>query len=187
MAKTETNEAPAPRVQKITKTVDLDAKSVTFAFSNGNSFTRFLTPYEDDLGMITRLTLHGLSCKIGDAAAPKKDVDDAEEACYAVAERLDRGEWYKMRKGVELPPSAVIAACWAALEAEGHEVTEKVEAAIREQTSTAEGRKAVLANPMIAAEYQRIRASRAALKAAEAKVEAEKVEAPVSVGELFAV
>lgn len=62
--------------------------AVRFDFRNGETRT-----YELPSSLLLQAAGHGLSQKIGDAAASEKDVDDAVLAIEKVGERIQSGEW----------------------------------------------------------------------------------------------
>ena len=111
------------------------------------------------------LAWHGLSQKLGDAYAKLRGAD-AVEALETVYELLKNDEWMKAREGAAGPrPSLVIDAVVAFLVAHGETVDEARMESIKAKVSDKAGRAKALANPGIQAEYDKIRAARAAEKA----------------------
>lgn len=68
--------------------VTADSVSVRFDFRNGDTRT-----YTCPATLLLQAAGHGLSQKIGDAAASEKDVDDALLAIEKVGDRIAQGEW----------------------------------------------------------------------------------------------
>ena len=160
------------KVPKATKTVNDETRSVVIAFSNGESITQGLdTPPKD---IQNRLALHGLSQKLGDSYASIKDVGDSVEACRTIQERLNLGDWVKAREGAGPRPTMVVDAVVAALIADGQDVSDDRKAKIVKVLADKDERKAALADPVIKAQYETIRAAAAAKRAKEAKAEAKK-------------
>lgn len=77
------------------KTIDTQLSTVQFTFSNGKTLTMDAAKLSDEIRH--RCELHGLSQKVGDAAAGK-DEQDGYEACYEQWGRLLDGEWSKKRE-----------------------------------------------------------------------------------------
>jgi len=115
---------------------------------------------------------HGLAQKLGDTYAGKT-VAEAIEAVETVLERLAADDWVKAREGAGARPSLVVDAIIAALVAAGQVVDEARKAGIVEKTKDKADRDAALANPVIKAEYERIKAERAAARASKAAAAAE--------------
>lgn len=70
--------------------VDEDAGTVAVRFDFRNGETR---TYTVPTALLLQAAGHGLSQKIGDAAASEKDVDDALLAIEKVGDRIAGGEW----------------------------------------------------------------------------------------------
>lgn len=101
---------------------------------------------------------HGLSQKLGDSYAGAKGVvGDAIESLDTVLERLANDDWVKAGEGPGTRPSLVADAIKAALEKAGQTVDEERYATIREKVKGNENRKAALAIPEVAVEYERLR------------------------------
>ena len=160
------------KVPKATKTVNDETRSVVIAFSNGESITQGLDTLPKDIQ--NRLALHGLSQKLGDSYASIKDVGDSVEACRTIQERLNLGDWVKAREGAGPRPTMVVDAVVAALIADGQDVSDDRKAKIVKVLADKDERKAALADPVIKAQYETIRAAAAAKRAKEAKAEAKK-------------
>ena len=160
-----------PRLKIAKKSADLKAKTVEFEFTNGHLITVALKELNKDI--VTNLALHGLSQKGGDSYAGAKTVDEAEERCETIIERLKEGEWIKPRESAGPRPSMVIDAVVAALEAQGESVDDTRRATIAVTVKGKEGRERALENPLIRAQYETIRATRAAERAAKAQGETE--------------
>ena len=160
-----------PRLKIAKKVTDLTARKVDIEFTNDHVVTMTLKSLEKDI--VTNLALHGLSQKLGDSYAGAESVDEAIERCTTIAERLQQGEWIKPRESAGPRPSMVVDAVVAALVANGEEVDDTRRAAIAEKTKGKEGRERALANPAIRAQYETIRATRAAKRAAKAQGDAE--------------
>lgn len=77
----------------------VDAESVTFNFSNGQTLVADLNPLSEDIRL--RLALHGLAQKIGDSYAfGAGEVHTAEEAYSAASAQysaLCAGDWGRVR------------------------------------------------------------------------------------------
>ena len=160
--------ASAANRQKImNKETDAEAGVVKLTFTEGGEVILVkLADLQQDV--LKRAALHGLSQKIGDAAAGKKG-DEAYEACMTVVERIQAGDWAKPSEGGEgARPSMVVEAIMRALTAAGKSPDKaKVEEKYAGKDSE-EARKVALSNPQVKAAYETIRAERAAEKAKKA-------------------
>lgn len=156
-----------------------------FRFANGNVHAVKL---EDFDAAITRAAAwHGISQGLGDKFAQTDDADEAEEAFLTKLELYKEGSWITARVSGEARPSDLIQAVVNALLSRGDDVDDERRTAIVDKLTpkytdgenvgkvnreaAALERKRVLANSTIKAEYDAIRAARAAAKAeASAKV-----------------
>ena len=80
-----------------TKTVDVDARTVTFDFSDGTQSIRELGKFPDDIQV--RLALHGLSQVEGDAYSGAETVADAIALHNARHDSLMSGDWRRVGEG----------------------------------------------------------------------------------------
>ena len=102
---------------------------------------------------------HGFSQGLGDKfAGSKGDVDAAEQDFVTKLEVYTGGEWVTTREGVGQRPSFIHEAIKRALEAKGETVDDDRMKGIREKVKTAEQRKEAMANPLIKAQYEAVRA-----------------------------
>lgn len=76
------------------------AVGVTFEFDNGKGFTLTLADLDAHPDIIAELACHGISQKIGDAAAKSSGATIGEkfDACEAVYLRLREGDWAARRE-----------------------------------------------------------------------------------------
>lgn len=122
---------------------------------------------------------HGLSQKLGDSyAGAKGEVQTAIENFDTVLERLGNDDWVQQGEGPGTRPSMVADAIKAALEKGGQEVTEERYAKIRETIKDKDNRKAALAIPEVAVEYERLK-----VEAAQERLAAKQKAAAESGGE----
>lgn len=135
----------------------------------------------DEIGAdcLKAATLHGLAQKLGDAYAGKSG-EDAIEAFETVLERLKANDWVKPSEGPGTRPSLVADAIRAALVEHGETVDDDRYQEIIEKVKGSEARKKALANPIFAAHYERIKAERAAAKAAKMAEKAKAAPADVT-------
>lgn len=97
---TDTTRTPA-----IDATTNVDALTVTLAFSNGQTLSIDATTLNGDIQAMA--TLHGLKQKLVDAAAISRNpdtgrsatIDDKYNAVKEVYDRLIAGQWNKNREG----------------------------------------------------------------------------------------
>lgn len=146
-----------------------------FRFANGT----VLAVSEKDVGDGCRKAafFHGLAQKIGDSyAGVKGDTTTAIENASTVIERLMGDDWVKQGEGIGARPSLVVDAVIAALEEAGETVSDDRRKAIMEKVKGKEGREGALANPVINAHYERIKAARQAERAAKAAAAAQGKE-----------
>ena len=124
---------------------------------------------------------HGLSQKLGDSyAGAKGNIADARDAFETVLERLTNGDWVTVGEGPGTRPSMVADAVKAALEELGETVDEDRYAGIMEKVKGKDGREGALKNALVTKHYERIKAERAAEKAAKAAKNAEGADEDLS-------
>lgn len=140
-----------------------DAVELSFRFNGGGVHSVKLSEFSEEIR--TCLGWNGLSQKLGDVYAGDDNAEDAEESFETALERLRAGEWVKAREGVGPSPTLIFEAIKAA-KAEANMPYD--EAATKEKYKTKEARDTVLKVPQIKAHYERLRAERAAARAAEA-------------------
>ena len=172
MSEDETKTAKAKTPPKAKKIVDEKARSVRIEFRTGEIVLQEVAKLPAEIQ--NRLTLHGLSQKLGDSYASISDIGESIEACQSVQERLQLGDWVKAREGAGPRPTMVVDAVVAALIADGQDVSDERKAKIVTVLSDKDERKAALKDPVIKAQYEGIRAAAAAKRAKEAKAEAKK-------------
>lgn len=97
--------------------------------------------------------------------------DEAMEAMLARLETLEAGEWTS-RKGAEGPRVSLLVEAVVAAYAKAGKTKDPEEVKLSLLEKGDEGRKAVLANPQVKAEYDRLRAEAAAERAAESAAKA---------------
>ena len=153
------------------KEYDLEKGTLTFSFSDKTSQVIDLNKMPD--GMKKQAQFHGFSQKIGDTAASVDNLAEYKEAITEEVTKLMAGLWKSPSKGVGgLLGQAIINV---------HEKAEKPYdiAKIKAAVSTAEGRKAIKANPVYLAEFQRLDAEAKIRKAkiAEQQLKAAMTEA----------
>ena len=152
------------------KSLDVATMTVVIVFADGHTIEVVAPSLSDEIQ--ANLLLHGLSQKLGDSYAGAADLAEAVEKCETIAERLAGGEWVKPREGAGPRPSLVVNAVVAALEAAGQEVDDARRETIKARVAGKEGRERALDNPVIRAEYERMRAESAAARAAAAAAKA---------------
>lgn len=148
-----------------------DVTKLTFKFANGSAHALSLGQFPEAIQLC--LAWHGLAQKCGDAYAGDKTVEDAEQSFLSIVEQLEGGEFTSGREGVGPRPSMVVEAVVAALQAKGEVVDDARRASIAEKLKGADNRKAALANPVIAAQYERIKLAAQQARADEAAKKAE--------------
>lgn len=138
-----------------------EAQAVKFNFADGGEPV-VISPNDLPRNIQVCAMFHGISQKLGDSYAGS---DDPRESFDAMLERLKAGEWVTTAKAEGPRVSLLVEAISNALRKAGKPVDE---ARIRERVKDKTGRDRALANPVIAAEYEAIRAARAQEKAAKA-------------------
>lgn len=162
--------------QIMKKSYDVEAGTFTLAFTDGQTIAASIGDLKPDV--VKQAALHGLLQKIGDAAAGHGDnPEQAFEACMAVYERLQLGDWKKpTEKGEGARPTMVFEAILRAMEKKGTPTTlDKVQAAFSGDDGE-EKRKSILKDPRVKAEYEALRAEAAAKRAAAALAAADKAD-----------
>ncbi len=140
------------------KIVDVEAGSVSFEFSNGET----VTVIANDLSKTVkaRALLHGLSQKVGDSYSGADGIDAAVEAARATVKNLGEGDWNTVREGGAGPRSTVLL---QSLIRVSGKTEEECAAVIAKQDE--DGLKALRAHPEIKAAGCAIRAEKAAAAA----------------------
>lgn len=87
------------RVQKLNKTIDTAANTVSIAFSNGKSLVGGLSEFTQEI--VYRLALFGLSEKLGNTNAGVTDVDKGFEIMSAALDNLRKGIFNATRSAGE--------------------------------------------------------------------------------------
>lgn len=148
--------------QIMKKSYDVEAGTFTLAFTDGQTITAGLDSLKPEV--VRQAALHGLLQKIGDAAAGHgDDPEKAFEACMAVKERLDLGDWKKpAEKGEGARPTMVFEAIIRAFAKMGKEVTLDAVKANFGGEDGEEKRKAILKDPRVKIEYEDLKAEAAA-------------------------
>lgn len=80
-----------------TKTIDTDARTVTWEFSDGEQIVFDLTKVSPEI--FTHHALHGASQRGGDSYSGESDLAVAKAKLKAVIERAYAGEWRAVREG----------------------------------------------------------------------------------------
>lgn len=143
----------------IMRAADGIAQGVRFEFSNGQQFHVMLS----DLFILPEAACHGISQKVGDAAAMSRNpetgksatVDDKYNAAKAVADRILAGQWNAPRDGNGRDADLLRALIQYYA---GKRTEEQVRAAY--EGWSAEQRRALERNEQIAAIIARIKATR---------------------------
>lgn len=120
----------------------------------------------------SRLALHGLSQKIGDAYAKSKgtELSAKRELADTIVDQLLAGDWSTARgSGDGAQPSMVMQAVIDVLTAAEKEFDA---AKVKDMASTPQGRKNILANPAFAARYEELKLERQRERAEAAKAKA---------------
>lgn len=143
--------------------------TLTFAFEGGGTYVVKASDFPEAIhaGML----LHGAGQKLRDTYAGDESVADAEESFGIMLERLKNGEWVSERTGLGPSPVLLIEAIKAAKAEAGQPFDE---AAAKEKYKTKEMREKALGVAVVKAHYERLRAERAAAKAAQAQEAAKK-------------
>lgn len=123
---------------------------------------------------------HGTTDKLANSYNKMKDAPDAYQAASDMLERLVEDEWTRPGEGAGPSTNLLVEAIVRCLEAEGEEVDATRKAKIRGKVQGKEARAATLANAVIKAAYEAIRAEQAAARAATAGVDAAKSEATLA-------
>jgi hypothetical protein len=154
--------------KEVSRGVPADPELLTFNFENGETLE--CVPTSLPLEMQIRLMWHGCSQKVGDSfATAKGDVDKAYEEAGSVWEQLMGGTWTERAGGAGARPSMVADAIIAVNIAQGRTPTPEQELDIRERVKIKEQKDGALGDPDIRAEYEKIKADRAAERAANAR------------------
>lgn len=118
--------------KKLTKTVDVESQTVTLEFADGSKISSSLTEFSPE--MITRLALHGLSQKKGDACASLDTVAECREAVEGIRSQLLSNDWSAKREGSGSPRIGLLVEALARITGRTiEECTEVVEALDDEQ------------------------------------------------------
>lgn len=150
-----------------TRSATADSVRLEFRFANGN--VHVVEPKDHPGNISTCLGWFGISEKYGNAyAGAKGDADTAEEAFLSMQEQLQGGTWVEKAE-VGPRPSLIADAIIAALTAAGQKVDEKRAASVREKVKDKATRDGALKDPVIKAEYEAIKAKRAAERAKAAR------------------
>lgn len=161
-----------------TRSATPHSKELRFNFANGNAHTVKLDDHPDAIKAC--LGWFGISEKYGNSyAGAKGDADTAEEAFLSMQEQLRGGTWVEKAEGGPRP-SLIADAIIAALTAAGQDVDEKRGTSIREKVKDKATRDGALKDPVIKAQYEAIKAARAAERAKAAAKLAKGAEIGVS-------
>lgn len=161
-----------------TRSATAGSVELQFRFANGNSHKVQLADHPAEI--VTCLGWFGISEKYGNAyAGAKGDADAAEEAFLSMQEQLRGGTWVEKAE-VGPRPSLIADAIIAALNAAGQKVDEARAGTIREKVKDKPTRDGALKDPVIKAQYEAIKAARAAERAKAAAVLAKGAEIGVS-------
>jgi hypothetical protein len=151
-----------------------DADSLEFRFESGETIVVELDSIADNCRRAA--TWHGISQKLGDKYAGKS-ADEAHDEVATLLERLQQGDWIKSREGAGPRPSYLVDAIVAALEENGEVVDAERRATIQTALVPKEAKAKAMANPLFKSHYERIKAEKAAERAAVAAQSAEGIEA----------
>lgn len=179
MAETTTTTTPTktPRKKFCTKVyVDKDGKDsrhanpgvdkLEFRFENGNTVPVDLKTIGK--GCAKAAAWHGIAQKIGDSYNKAETADEAQETMEAMLERLVSDEWVRAGEGAGPKTGVLVQAIVNAKLAAGDECDEARVALIRAKVATKEGRDGAMANAVIHAEYKKLQAEAAAIRASKA-------------------
>lgn len=158
--------------------------SLEFRFADGET----IPVTRDDIGdgCQTAAFWHGLSQKLGDSYAgtanptEAREGNDKRQGLFTVLELLKLNDWVRPGTGGGPRPSMLIDAILAAIEAAGKDVTDEIRENVRGMVKTPEDRKKALLNPQVSAQYERVRADRAASKAEAAQKSADETAVDLS-------
>jgi hypothetical protein len=157
------------------RSVPDECTGLRFVFENDEQLEVVLTDLP--AAIQAQLAYHGVSQKIGDAfAGAKGDVNLAQENAESLLEQLMAGVWSEKASGVGARPSMVADAIIAVNIAQGRTPTTEQELDIRERVKIKEQKDGALGDPEIKAEYEKIKAERAAERAAKARNTANESE-----------
>lgn len=165
--------------------IDEDSQTISFRidFRNGRVVT--LSTEKFSIGLLLRAAAHGLSQKIGDAAASVKDLDDAVLACEDVAKRLSGGtteSWGAERESGDSFAGASIVVK-AICEVTG-KTPEEVKAFLQSKLDAAKAKDEKLSRADL---YKSFRNPNGSVGKVIARLEAEKAaESPVKAEDLLA-
>lgn len=152
------------RMQIAKKSIDTDAQTVTFDFSDGTQTVVAVADLPEDIKV--QLMLHGASQKLGDSYSGSESIEQAKAAFAAVLKQLQDGEWTV--RGTSSGGARVTVLAEAIQRVTGRdlsEVTEMLAGLSDEQ------KKALRAHPQIKAAQAQINAERAQERAAKAQAE----------------
>ena len=144
------------------KTVDVEAGTVTFEFTNDQTVVFDLATL-DEAGM-KRAALHGISQKGGDSYAGLKSADEAQKSLVATLEAVEKGEWNTRTPGE--PRIGVLVQALARAAGKTEEEAQAVVDSLDEET-----KKALAKDPAI----KKAKAEIALEKASKAESEGESV------------
>ena len=143
-----------------TRSADVNALGLEFAFNNGKTHVVKLDAFPDNIK--TCLQWFGVSEKLGNAyAGAKGDSDVAEENFLSMLEQLTGGTWVEKSDGVGPRPSLIADAIIAALTDKGEKVDDKRKESIREKVKDKATREGALKDPAIKAHFEQAKADRA--------------------------
>ncbi len=162
-----------------TRSATAASTELQFRFANKN--THKVTMADHPANILACLGWFGVSEKYGNSyAGAKGDADAAEEAFLSMQEQLRGGTWVEKAEGGPRP-SLIADAIIAALTAAGQTVDDKRAAGVREKVKDKATREGALKDPVIKAQYEAIKAARAATRAKEAAAAAKGA----SIGDTF--
>lgn len=155
-----------------TKYAGPETVGLQFTFPDGG--THIVTLDEVGPNCQRIIAWHGLGAKLMDSYAGQANKEETAEELFGVMlERLRADEWVKHGERAGPATGVLFEAVVRALEEAGQTVDDDRKAGIREKIKGKEGREGTLANPVIKAAYEKIRAERAAAKAQAAAKAAE--------------
>jgi len=154
------------------------ASALEFRFANGETET--VKPNDLDDSIKLAAMFHGLSQKLGDAYASSKDADEAYDKFMSLKERIEIGEWLAERQSAGPRISQVIRALVAAKAASGVTITEE-DMAAKYHALDEDQKKAIVKDPRVDAQLQKIKAEAAAARAAKAAEAAQGAEGDIAI------
>ncbi len=161
-----------------TRSATPDAVELQFQFANGNTHNVKLSDHNPEI--LSCLTFFGVSEKYGNSyAGAKGDAGDAEEKFLSMQEQLKGGTWVEKAEAGPRP-SLIADAIIAALTNAGEKVDDARAASVREKVKDKATRDGALKDPVIKAEYEAIKASRAIERAKAAKAAAKGAQVAVA-------